>query len=100
MKIIKSFIAAAAIATATFASADLAKLNGHDWVAASPSAKREQMQLLVKKLESWGCKVTYSPGYYVRQIDDFYANSSVRNMTFPNVLTIIATGAGENWDDC
>lgn len=73
-------------------------VNGNDWNAASNSSKQEEMRRILGNIESKGCKVTYSPSYYVRQLDDFYSTPATRNIELPKALGLIATGAGEAWD--
>jgi hypothetical protein len=73
-------------------------VNGNDWSAASSSSKHEEMQRILKNIESKGCKVIYSPSYYVRQLDDFYSTPATRNIELPKAVGLIATGAGEDWD--
>ena len=94
----KSFVTSALFVTAILFSSAAIAVSGNDWRAASSKNRLLEVTRILENIKNKGCTVKRSPEYFVRQLNDVYAESSVRSMELPKALALIATGAGENWD--
>jgi hypothetical protein len=69
-----------------------------DWRKASAESKKVEIARILGNINSKvGCRVKLSVDYYVRQLNDFYISSETKNITVSEALSLIATGAGEDW---
>lgn len=73
-------------------------LDASNWNSVPQSEKLAEIQRVLGNIKRRGCTVRFSAHYYVRQLDDFYANIGGLNVSLPDALGLIAMTAGEVWD--
>jgi hypothetical protein len=69
-----------------------------DWIKAGATSKRAEIARIVGNINSKaGCRVKLPVDYYVKQLNDLYETSDTKNVSLPEAVSLIATGAGEDW---
>lgn len=92
IRMLSVLLATALVSISAFAA------DGNDWRRSTPESRLQEMHRVLGNIEANGCTVRHAPEYYVRQLDDFYAESATRKIQLPQALGLIASAAGEDWD--
>jgi hypothetical protein len=72
--------------------------DGNQWLRRTEIEKFAEITRVFINMREKGCTIRYDVAYYVRQLNDFYAEPSARSIRVPQAFALIATAIGEEFN--
>jgi hypothetical protein len=72
--------------------------DGNQWLRRTEVEKFAEITRVFNNMRAKGCTIRYDVAYYVRQLNDFYAEPTTRSTRVPQAFALIATAIGEDFN--